>query len=36
MYKDSSLGPYNEVAITFPVQQKTKNKINRIHFKPPG
>jgi hypothetical protein len=26
MYKDSSLGPYNEVAITFPVQQKPKIK----------
>jgi hypothetical protein len=28
MYKDSSLGHYNEVAITFPVQQKQKIKSN--------
>ena len=28
MYKNSSLGPYNEVAITFPVKQKQKMKPN--------
>ena len=35
MYKDSSLGNYDEVAITFPVQQKPKIQSTAFILKPP-